>query len=99
MARTPESYFKVAGLLWRSLKWPDADRLSRTEGLTAGALRDAFVALNPGWRREAVGLSLSRTGWLRELKLCYDRKFRPMPCPRGTLGPRDGVPLKIWRGL
>jgi ribonuclease T2 len=99
MSRTPERYFNTAAILWRSLSWPDADALSRSEGLTVGALRDAFVARNPGWRREMVGVSLSRSGWLRELRLCYNRDFRPSPCPRGNFGPPDSAALSIWRGL
>lgn len=99
MARTPERYFETAAGMWRALSWPDADALSRQEGLTVGALRDAFVARNPGWRREGVGVLLSRTGWLRELRLCYDRNRRPGTCPRSNFGPTDATPLAIWRGL
>jgi ribonuclease T2 len=99
MARTPESYFRVSGILWRSLRWPDADRLSRQQGLTVGDLRRAFVARNPDWRTEQVGVLLSGNGWLREIHLCYGRDFLPTTCERQQLGPRDSVPLKIWRGL
>ena len=99
MAKSPEGYYRVAGILWRSLRFPDADHLSRDPELTAGALRQAFVAANPGWRADAVGVLTSRTGWLRELQLCYSRRYRPMRCPRGAFGPPDSAPLKIWRGL
>jgi ribonuclease T2 len=99
MTATPEAYFRTAGILWRSLRWPDADRLSRKDGLTVGDLREAFVVANPGWKREQIGVELSRNGWLRELRLCYGRDFMPQNCPRGALGPRDAVALKIWRGL
>lgn len=99
MTKTPEAYFRTASILWGSLRWPDADRLSRKEGLTVGDLREAFVVANPEWKREMVGLELSRNGWLRELRLCYGRNFMPEACPRGALGPADSAPLKIWRGL
>ncbi len=99
MSRSPERYFNTAGILWRSLSWPDADALSRQDGLTAGALRDAFAARNPGWRPEMVGLVTSRSGWLRELHLCYNRDFQPARCPRRDFGPPDSAPLSIWRGL
>ena len=99
MVKTPEVYFKVSGILWRSLRWPDADRLSRQEGLTAGEFRRAFVAANPDWRGRQVGLVLSRSGWLKEMRLCYGRDFMPADCDRRSLGPRDSAPLKIWRGL
>jgi len=99
MAKKPETYLRVAGVLWRSLRWPDADALSRKQGLTAGDLRREFVAANPGWKTDQVGLLASRTGWLRELRLCYGRDFMPAACNRFQAGPPDSAPLKIWRGL
>ncbi len=99
MTRTPDAYFRTAAILWRSLRWPDVDRLSRKDGLTVGDLREAFVLHNPEWRRDQVGVVLGRSGWLREVRLCYGRDFMPERCPRGALGARDSAPLKIWRGL
>ena len=97
MARTPEGYFKVAGILWRSLRFPDMDQLSRQDEFTAGELRRAFVAANRGWKPEAIGISTGSRGWLRELKLCYGSDFRPQPCPRGSFGAPNNTRLKIWR--
>lgn len=99
MAKRPETYFKVGAILWRSIRWPDADYLSRQQGLTAGDLRKAFVARNPGWKSEYVGVELSRTGWLREIRLCYGRHFMPQACAGWQFGPPDSASLKIWRGL
>lgn len=99
MTRTPQGYFKVSAILWDALRLPDADGLSRRNGLTAGDLRRAFVINNPGWRKEAVGVLVSPGGWLRELYLCLGKDFHPRACPRRSIGPKDDVPLKIWRGL
>ncbi|MCJ2183630.1 ribonuclease T [Novosphingobium sp. 1949] len=99
MTPSAPKYFKVGAILWRSLHWPDADQLSRKKGLTAGDFRDQFLTLNPGWPRAAIGLRLSRSGWLGEVRLCYGKDFRPTPCPASRQGPRDGAPMKIWRGL
>ncbi len=99
MTKTPEAYFRVSSILWQSLRWPDADRLSRQDGLTVGDLRRALALANPDWKAEAVGVVLSRNGWLRELRLCYGRDFMPQACPRGSFGPPDSAALKIWRGL
>lgn len=98
MAARPDAYFKAAAILWRSVKWPDADGLSRRPDLTAGDLREAFLVRNPDWPRAAVGVATSRTGWLRELRLCYGRDFMPQACPRSTFGAPDSARLKIWRG-
>lgn len=99
MAKTPTQYFNVAQILWGSIRWPDADRISRMKGLTAGDLRRAFVLMNPSWRSEHIGLNISNTGWLREVQLCYSQRFMPTACSKRHLGPADGTPIKIWRGL
>ncbi|MET0180951.1 MAG: ribonuclease T [Novosphingobium sp.] len=99
MARAPADYFKVSNLLADSLSYPDLERLSREPGLTAGMLRTAFAAANPGRPAASFGLLASRTGWLREVRVCLDRRFRPVRCAAAQRGPADAAPLKVWRGL
>lgn len=99
MTKKPETYFTVAGILWRSIRWPDADYLSRKENLTAGDLREAFRIANPDWSADQIGIRTSAGGWLKAVHLCYGRTFMPRRCPRETLGAADSAPLKIWRGL
>ncbi|MBS0482276.1 MAG: ribonuclease T [Proteobacteria bacterium] len=99
MSPNPKAYFKASAILWNSLHMPDADKLSRHPGLTMGDLRGAFVAANPGFPRAAIGIVASNGGWLREMHLCYGKDFMPGACDRRGFGPRDTVPLKIWRGL
>ena len=99
MTRRPETYFKVTRILWDSINFPSADRLSRDDTLTAGDLREAFMQQNPAWPREAVGISMNRRGWLRELRLCYGKDFMPKVCDRRRFGPKNSTRLKIWRGL
>ena len=99
MARQPETYYRVSAILWHSLRWPDADHLSRKPGLTVGDLRKAFLRLNPDWRADQLAIETSRTGWLRGVRLCYGKRFMPQGCPKAARGPADATPLKIWRGL
>ncbi|GMN12995.1 ribonuclease T(2) [Altererythrobacter sp. MTPC7] len=99
MTRRPDTYFNVTRILWNSYRWPDFDRISREEGLTAGRIREAFASANPGWEPSMVGVKLNRRGWLQELRLCYGKRFRPKVCPSRTFGPKDGVKAKIWRGM
>ncbi len=56
MTRKPATYFKVTNILWSSYRWPDFDRISREEGLTAGRIREAFASANPGWEPSMVGV-------------------------------------------
>ena len=99
MVSSPEKYFKVTRILWNSLRWPDFDRLSRTEGLTAGQVREAFTTANRHWEPEHVGLVVNERGWLEEMRLCYGRDFMPTACDRRRFGPGHEAPVKIWRGL
>lgn len=99
MSPTPESYFGTVRLLWNGLRWPDFDRLSRRENLTAGRIRLEFAEANPGWQPEHIGLVVNERGWLEEMRLCYDRAFAPTRCDARRFGPGDALPVTIWRGL
>lgn len=96
---TPDRYFRITRILHRSLRWPDLDRLSRKEGLTAGDIRMAWMQANPHWRREMIAVQLNERGWLEELRLCYGRDWMPAACRRSARGAADDAPAKIWRGL
>jgi ribonuclease T2 len=95
----PATYYKVSNILFDSLRFPDFDRLSRKPDLRAGDLREWFVAANRGWRRDAIGMKANSRGWLEELRLCYDRRFRPTACDARRFGPADDHDIRIWRGL
>ena len=96
---TPDRYFRITRILHRSLRWPDLDRLSRKEGLSAGDIRMAWMQANPYWRREMISVQLNERGWLEELRLCYGRDWMPAACKRSARGAADDAPAKIWRGL
>ena len=99
MAQSPEAYWGIARHIWARFRWPDADRLSLRPGLTVGDLREAVALANPGLPREAVGVVMSEQGWLRELRVCHNRQYRPAACSRAVWGPGDRRALKIWRGF
>ncbi len=99
MARDAAGYYKVSSILFDSMRYPAMEALSRDPALTAGALRQALAEANPGRPANSFGLLASRTGWLREVRVCLDRRFRPARCPARQYGLRDGARLKIWRGL
>lgn len=87
---SPEAYLDQTAALWRSLKAPDLGAAT----LTAGEIRRAFVAANPGLRRTAVQVRVASGNRLKDVGVCYDLKFRPTNCPRG-LGAPDGVVVRI----
>lgn len=87
---TPESYFQRAATLHDGIRKPDPTGLT-----TAGGLRDAFARANPGLPREAVQVSVSDEGRLREARICLDLGFKPRACPRDARGALDGEPLSV----
>lgn len=99
MVGTPETYFRTTQVLWNALRWPDYDRISRQEDLTAGDIRRAFAEANPPFQPDQVGVRLNERGWLSEMRLCYDRRFRPMRCTAAQFGAADAASARIWRGL
>lgn len=99
MTKRPETYFAITRVLWEALRVPEYDRISREDNLTAGRIRQAFADANPGLAPSAVGVKLNQRGWLQELRVCYNRRFRPARCDAARYGAKDGARAKIWRGL
>lgn len=88
---SPEAYFARSRALWEGLRKPALT----TPTLTAGELRDAFAAANPGLPREAVSIATGPEGQLREARLCHDLAFKPVACAPRALGARDSAVLII----
>ena len=63
------------------------------------AIERVFVARNPDFSIASVGIRASNGGWLREIQICYGKDFMPRACDARQFGPKNDVPLKIWRGL
>lgn len=93
---TPEAYFAQSAALYDALEKPDPTVLARGgRGPTAGQLRDAFAAANPGLPREAVYVAVASGNRLREVRLCHDTAFTPTACPAGERGTPDRVMLTV----
>jgi len=93
---TPEAYFEQAASLYDGLVKPDPETLSPSgRGPTAGQLRDAFVAANPGLPRDAIYIAVAEGDRLREVRICHDLDFRPAACPVGGLGAADATVLTV----
>ncbi len=99
MARSADGYYRVSNILFDAMRFPAMEQLSRDPALTAGTLREALAQANPGRPANSFGLETSRAGWLREVRVCLNRRFRPAKCPARQYGPRNAAVLKIWRGL
>lgn len=91
--KTPEAYFDRARALWNAI---DAPSLSFPAGkeVTAGDVRDAFLARNRALRRNALYVKVADGNRLQEVRICHDLRFRPAAC-RGGLGAPDHARIRI----
>ncbi len=85
-------YFAEMRRVAATLTLPDLDRPPVT---SAGAVRDAMVAANPGLPRASLFVATDRNQWLTEVRVCLDLADRPEACATGTGAP-DRVPLRVW---
>lgn len=95
MAKSAAGYFKATRILWDSVNLAPIAALAGKEGITAGGVRDAFIRANPAWPRGAIGVQSGRGGWLKEIRLCYDKRFMPTPCDRKRYGLADKARLRM----
>ena len=94
---TPDSYFRRATGLYHKLSFPDMDTLSRRT-LTAGALTTAIARKNRGMRADMMRITTDKGGWLDEVWLCLDKRFRYAKCPAHQGGVKPATRVRIWRG-
>lgn len=94
MSPHPAAYFRAAGLLFRAVRFPDMQALA-TRRQTAGDVRRAFAAVNPGVTPSMIGVTSDRQGWLKEVRLCLGLRMKPAHCKSFQVGVRDGRSLRV----
>lgn len=97
MTRDPGRYLRAGSILYRAVRYPDMDRLSRGR-LTVAQFARAFAAANRGVSTDMISVRSNRRGWLTEVRICLARDFRPQPCRTWQRGARPNETLRIWRG-
>lgn len=95
MAENPEKYFQAASLLYGAIRYPDMARLARSP-INVGAFKSLFAAANPGLRPDTFSVQTGDGGWLREVRLCLARDFKPKSCAPEDRGARANVRLRIY---
>jgi ribonuclease T2 len=98
MAGSADDYFKRAAKLYRAVRFPDMDALSRRRPLTAGSVAAAIASANPGMTANMMRITATREGWMDEVWLCLDRNFRNRRCPAHQGGAKPNTAIKIWHG-
>lgn len=94
---TPASYFARSTGLFRQLRFPDMAALGRGR-ISAGDLSRALADANPALPAEAVRVTVNRRGWLDELWLCLDTRFRYARCRAGSGGVSPTTAIRIETG-
>ncbi len=95
MADDPESYFRTSAILYNALRMPDMSAFAARRDVTVGEVRRAFAAANPLHPAASIAVETNRAGYLDEVRLCLDRRFRAMTCPVVSRGAADGSRLRI----
>jgi ribonuclease T2 len=93
----PAEYFARSTGAFRRLRYPDMNALSR-RSLTAGQLATAIARSNPGIRANMMRITATRQGWLDEVWLCMDTRFRYATCQAHQGGLKPDARVRIWRG-
>ena len=96
MNTTPPEYFARSGKLYRALRYPDMNALSRRP-LTVRQLSNAIGRAN-GIPADTMRITLKPGGWLDEVWLCLTRSLRYTSCPAHQGGAPAGARVRIWRG-
>jgi len=89
----PKAYFQREAALYDRVVMPRIEAIARDE-LSAGAVRRAFVARNPWLRPEDIFIGVDKGRRLKEVRLCYDLRFKPMGC-MGGVGTPDVVRIRL----
>ena len=98
MPGSADDYFARAAKLYKAVRFPDMDALSRRRPLTAGSVAAAIASANRGMTANMMRITATRDGWLEEVWLCLDRNFRRTRCPAHQGGAKPTAAIKIWRG-
>lgn len=91
--KTPEAYFDKAQALWAAIDAPDLAFAPGRE-VTAGDVRDAFLARNRALRRNGLYIKVADGNRLQEVRICLDLRFRPSAC-RSGLGAPDHARIRV----
>lgn len=98
MGIPPTRYFADASRLYSAMRYPDMAALSRRRQLTTGQFAAAFARANPGLTPRMIKIAVTRDGWLDEVRVCMDMRYRYRICPSRAGAAADSARLKIWRG-
>jgi ribonuclease T2 len=69
--------------------------LAARRDVTVADLRRALTAANPRIPGPAFAIITNRRGWLDEVRICLNRRYRAEACPTFSRGANDSSALRI----
>ncbi len=94
MSPHPAAYFRAAEILFRAVRFPDMQALAAAPR-TAGDIRRAFAAVNPGVTEPMIAVAVDQGGWLDEVRLCLGPRMRPQRCKPFQAGAGDRRQVRV----
>lgn len=97
MSPHPAAYFRAGEILFRAVRFPDMAALAALAARpqTAGDIRRAFAAVNPGVTEPMIAVAPDRDGWLDEVRLCLGPRMRPQRCKPFQAGAGDRRQVRV----
>lgn len=92
---SPERFFALGRQLYGNLRFPDMAALAARRDLTVADMRRALTAANPRIPGPAFAIITNQRGWLDEVRICLNRRYRAEACPTFSRGANDGSALRI----
>ena len=87
------TYFAEMRAVAGRIALPDLDR---RRVASAGAVRAALIAANPGLPHDAIFVGTDKNQWLTEVRVCLDLADKPATCDPASIGAPDSVALRVW---
>ena len=94
MSPHPAAYFRASEILFRGVRFPDMKALA-ARPQTAGDIRRAFAAVNPGVAESMIAVTVDRGDWLDEVRLCLGPRMRPQRCKPFQAGAGDRRTVRV----
>ncbi|VAW78267.1 Ribonuclease T2 family protein [hydrothermal vent metagenome] len=82
--QSAQQYFSTIDTLWNKFKKPDINTMNN-QNFTVRSLKQLLVTLNsPTLKAEHIRIRINRASYLREIFICYNKKFEFAVCQGKT---------------
>ncbi len=91
--QSAKQYFSTIDTLWTKFNKPDLNTMS-TQNFTVRSLKQLMVKLNsPALKPEHIRIRINRASYLREIFICYNKKFEFTACQGKTANANRNIKI------